>query len=662
MKLTARLALAQLKVNKRRTIWTLAGIIISTAMITAVYSTGIGTGIDFIDRILGETQFRETYYSMIFTLAAILSVFIITISIIVVSNAFRVSASERFSQFGILKSTGATKKQIAETVVFEGVFLTIIGIPLGLIFGIFLQFISVFIINHFIHEIDTLVVEEFDYFLRFIISPVALLLSTVVAFLTVMLSAWFPANKAAKVPAINAIRGIGEVKVKNKKVRFSRLTQKIFKTEGMLATKFLKRSGTNFRATVISISFSVILVIAAGALFIQLNRAAEMTLGVSDANATLNIWSAERTLPIDGVRGITTQLQEMLDENERVTMVSSLSMGMTTIPESMLTDAMRDAMLARWDDMQQVGIPFDSADLYDFHVIMIEVNPDLYSQLVELAGVEYGQNILINHSVMRLFSDGRRIETIPFHFDNQTIELQRWSSESGDFEDAGYIELHGQILRDEIPLEILDSNLEMSLSVIVPGHIESLTDQAMWYFDVDDVDKFMTQAYDKVLADFITENEVGYSFNNIEQMRDEQRTLFALLTTITFSFVGLLIAIALTNVISTISENVRIRAKEFAVLQSVGMTRGGIRRMLSLEALLCSLKALAWGLPIGIVASYLLHHAVGIAAEFAYEIPWIPIGVSIIGVFIITWVTMLYASNQLKDKNIIETIRSGSGM
>ena len=80
MKLPARLALAQLKVNKRRTLWTLIGIVISTAMLTGVYSTGMGTGPDFIDRLLGETQYRETYHTMIFRMAAILSVFIILIS------------------------------------------------------------------------------------------------------------------------------------------------------------------------------------------------------------------------------------------------------------------------------------------------------------------------------------------------------------------------------------------------------------------------------------------------------------------------------------------------------------------------------------------------------------------------------------------------------
>jgi putative ABC transport system permease protein len=108
--------------------------------------------------------------------------------------------------------------------------------------------------------------------------------------------------------------------------------------------------------------------------------------------------------------------------------------------------------------------------------------------------------------------------------------------------------------------------------------------------------------------------------------------------------------------------SIPLRGDLFSVLQSVGMTREGIKRMLRLEATLCSIKALLIGLPVGILASYGLHQAVGLSASFSYELPWFPIGASIAGVFIITWITMHTAANRLKDRNIIETIRSGSGM
>ena len=61
-----------------------------------------------------------------------------------------------------------------------------------------------------------------------------------VSFLTVFLSAWLPARKIANISAINAIRGTGEVQIKNKKVCRGAVVNRIFKFEGVLARKIFE--------------------------------------------------------------------------------------------------------------------------------------------------------------------------------------------------------------------------------------------------------------------------------------------------------------------------------------------------------------------------------------------------------------------------------------
>ena len=64
---------------------------------------------------------------------------IITISIVVIAtivviyNAFQISVVERTRQFGLLRSIGATRKQIRQIVLREATFLAVIGIPIGII-------------------------------------------------------------------------------------------------------------------------------------------------------------------------------------------------------------------------------------------------------------------------------------------------------------------------------------------------------------------------------------------------------------------------------------------------------------------------------------------------------------------------------------------------
>ena len=57
-------------------------------------------------------------------------------SILLIYNAFSISVSERTKQFGLLSSIGATKRQLLRSVLFEALFLSVIGIPLGILAGI----------------------------------------------------------------------------------------------------------------------------------------------------------------------------------------------------------------------------------------------------------------------------------------------------------------------------------------------------------------------------------------------------------------------------------------------------------------------------------------------------------------------------------------------
>ncbi|MCL1948416.1 MAG: ABC transporter permease [Turicibacter sp.] len=665
MKLTARLALTQLKVNRRRTTWTLVGIILSTAIISGVYNLGFGTGQDFIVRLLGESQRIDIFMTTIISLAIILSIFILSISVVVISNAFRVSAGERMAQFGILKSTGATEKQITQTVVYEGLLLTLISIPAGMLLGFAIQKVGIWVINYFMVQIDPNFLEA--YHLRFVLSPLAMVLSVFVSMLTVMFSAWFPAKKAAKVPAINAIKGLGEVTVKNKKVRFSGLKLKWFKTEGLLADKFLTRSGRNFRATVTAITFSVILFVATGALMTQMASAANMWAGTrmaaevfaegwrrSELDESGNHVDVLRSRPftVDEFHQITNHLQNAVAPDETVYGVGVNNDGTGAIlatPE-MVTPEWTEASNDLW---------MNSPDPRRVSIVYLVTDAETYGDLARLANVPEGSNILLNVASYQ-FRNGREVEFIPFNFSGLNLAVEDWDETVNDWVAVldAILEIHGEVVGEDVPMHLRTQFSHGSLAIVVP---ESSLYNWTWFTDAEDFEPFFEEV--KRLLEPLQEEDV-LSFrviDNREQINAMQ-TYVQLISVLTYSFVGLLTLIGLTNVISTISENVRTRSKEFTVLQSVGMTREGIKRMLAMEALFCSIKSLLIGLPVGVLVSYGIHQAMSVSFGFPYELPWLPMGISTIGVFLITWLTMNYASNKLKDGNIIETIRSGSGM
>jgi putative ABC transport system permease protein len=120
--------------------------------------------------------------------------------------------------------------------------------------------------------------------------------------------------------------------------------------------------------------------------------------------------------------------------------------------------------------------------------------------------------------------------------------------------------------------------------------------------------------------------------------------------------------IGLTSIISAIAANVRLRAREFAVLASTGMTQSGIRKMLALESVMSALKALLWGIPLGSAATYLTYLALTGKDSFGFVYAWPVVLEAALGVFLIALITTWYASFKLRGGSVMEVIRSSEGV
>jgi putative ABC transport system permease protein len=553
-------------------------------------------------------------------------VIIAVASVVVVSNAFRVSAGERTRQFGILKSAGATQKQIASIILHEALFLCALGIPAGLLAGVLVQFTGTSIANYFLGFINRYISPPLV--LSFTLSPAAIGVAAAGSLLTVMLSAWLPARRAAKIPAIDAIRRSGEVKLKRRQVRTSPLTGALFGFEGTLAAKSLKRSRRSFRATVTSLTISIVLLLATASLQQDLTRLRDLRL-----------------------RGVNaTALSYYLDEGA---------------PIRPLPLAVADAVTARLEayggGIPVYGLGVDNG--YDGaggayraeaagenrRVALLSPDGPHYAELCERAGVPVGSTLLLNRWYEQ--TDSQVVESRPFGaLRGQTLAIAR--------PDGTVWELTADGLLDEIPGEILDIVQPDRLYLVVPPRDAP---QYLWYALAEDAEDFLAYAETVCgeLADNRPEEPKHMAYLNLQEQNDLDMSIANLISVFLYGFVGMLILIALTNVISTISANTRLRAREFAVLRSVGLDSRGLRRMLNLESLLCSARALLFGLPLGLLGSYLIYRSMvtGVVV-FPFNPPWLALAECVLGVFLVTLVSMRYSASRLRGQSIVETIRA----
>ena len=230
---------------------------------------------------------NSSYIRMLYLIGIIVVAIIIISSVFVIRNSFAISITERTRQYGMLSSIGATKKQIRKNVLFEGFILGIIGIPLGILLGVGVNFILSIVLNNLIGKIEENITFIYS------LPVVAIIFSIILAGVTIYFSCRSSARRAAKVSPIDAIRSNEDIKISGKKVKSPKIIKKLFGVGGDIAYKNLKRNKKKYRTTVISLVVSI-------AIFISITSLVQYGFNISNQaftdykyNLMVSISSAE---------------------------------------------------------------------------------------------------------------------------------------------------------------------------------------------------------------------------------------------------------------------------------------------------------------------------------------------------------------------------------
>ena len=137
--------------------------------------------------------------TIVLPLAAII-VFIIISGYLLIYNIFDISVMQDVRQYGLLRMIGTSTRQIKSIVNRQAVWLTLIGLPIGLIAGFFAG-----------RALLPVVMEIFSYeystaSLQVSASPMLFVIAALFTILTVFISTRKPAKKASKVSPMEAIR------------------------------------------------------------------------------------------------------------------------------------------------------------------------------------------------------------------------------------------------------------------------------------------------------------------------------------------------------------------------------------------------------------------------------------------------------------------------
>lgn len=623
----------------------------------------------------------------LYGLAAVLVLLIMFGSISLIYNSFSISVSERTRQFGILKSVGATKKQLTGAVLHEALALCVVAIPLGLVVGC----LGIGITLHLLQGTFDSIVGISGVKMQLRLSPVGLAVAAAVGLLTALISAWLPARRAVRRPAIDSIRQSADIAIRGRQVRTSRLTYRLFGFAGLLASKNFKRNRKQYRATVLSLFMSLVLFISASSFSSYLRDSVSANTEAAACDLAYYTYADENGQP-------------MQDADELLSLLGSVP-GVT---DAMYADTWYDTLtfdrrLLSEDALAQVSAGEDRL-LLSAHICFVD--EAYFARLLEENGLDpaaYADHdsptaLIYDHTCETIFyADGARYASYDVLRESAlpaTVELVKCKPVEGYMEAGTTYDENGQLLYVYISEEPDDSQAsdtaaedvlyltaqeaEVRTPLKLGARIsaqplcgsETVTilypqwaEQAVMGYVCNARDLYFTAqnasaAYEEMTVRLRESGNPTSQLTNIAARFDSDRAMTTVLDVFSYGFILLISLIAAANVFNTISNNIGLRRREFAMLKSVGMTTGGFQRMMNYECLLYGLKALLWGLPVSFGVTWLIYRAVANAFVVQFYIPWVSVLIGVCSVFAVVFVSMLYAMRKIRQENPIDALRS----
>ncbi|QCT71160.1 ABC transporter permease [Eubacterium maltosivorans] len=600
---------------------------------------------DYVLRFMGlsdDTLFNTLLYSV----GSILVLLIMLGSVFLIYNAFNISLNERTRQFGILASVGATSKQLRNSVLFEGLCIGVVGIPIGLAVGIgSITLVISVIAGNFRNILLT------DVPLTLTISVPALIASAVISMITILISAYIPARKAAKRPVLESIRQTNEVKIDSKAVKTSDFAQRVYGLEGMLALKNFKRNKKRYRSIVLSLTLSVVLFVSANAFGESLKQAAKQSVVDSDYDICFTTQNMDES-----------QLFRLYDKLKAVEGVyessyQAVSTYSCTARASDFSERYREALgLASPDET--VALPMEIQFVEDS--VYLDFIKDL-----GLPAEEYtGQNAKMT-AVAKAKGDSEQSGKRSLYnmFDNTSMDFTVVpGADDGTAQDQG--KTVSLTFVDTIPVDGIPRQSAQVKSatfmIIAPYQLKSNFEPGSdavtgLTFRSDNAAQSVAEMKTVIQSEGITAN---YSLYNANEIFEQNRNIVFVVDVFTYVFVFMISLIATANVFNTISTNIKLRRREFAMLRSVGMSDRDFSKMMNFECAFFGMKTLLFGVPIAVLLSWLIYRGMDAGgAKIGFIFPWASLIISVIGVFFLVFITMLYATRSIKKENIIDALR-----
>lgn len=559
----------------------------------------------------------------------VLAVFISFSGYLLIYNILYISVTKDVQSYGRLKTIGTTKKQIKKIIYKQATKISCIGIPIGLLLG---AVVSFGVVPYFLNMMYS---TNSDVGTKVSFSPLIFIGAAIFTFITAMIASMKPAKIAGGVSPIAALRYTAastKTSIKNcGKMKLSRM-----------AWNNVFRNVKSTTLVFVSLFFGLSLFLVVTGLLHGLSPENYVSQwGVSDFAITYSIHEKEDLIS-----------SEMISEISQLDGIENLRLTYAPYPQVtadvVYDDAVFHEFLMSLDGVS--GIDFsDPAKLETYQqnffggvfgidsAYLEEINKTL-NLPVDTSAFEQGKVVLLSKTVEGLIQPGQEI-TI------QTQNGQHSFVVANGFLDDGF-RVGGGNERGTAP------DLYISQAAL-----QELFPQYRIFRVAFDTDG---QQDENILQELklITASHSNIDIISRYERREEIRDYLVTANVLGTGLSVILLLVGVMNFVNTMAVNVSTRRYELAVLESVGMTKRQIKRMLSMEGFCYWGVSLSLVVTIGTAIFIVLYVIFSKEASYAvFSYPFIPLVLVAGLVLLFCLVVPIWAYKTDTKLSVVERLR-----
>ncbi len=549
---------------------------------------------------------------------------ILFVSVLVIYSVFYLSVIGRTKQFGQLRTLGMTKKQIRKMVRLEGIYLSLIGIPIGILTG--------GTVAYFLKP------EGWDWTRTLVMAAIVIVADVI----TVHISLAKPARLASTISPIDAAKYTGNVNTGKEEKQgvmqkgISRKLQRKLSPLGLARISAGQNRKKTF-LTMLSLGVGGILFMIAATFVVSVSLeeySRQSTFEKGEYAITLSNNAAETSE--HGLSGVQINNPLSSDFVNKILSVDGVKKVYEYRKMEMKWEANGEA---EQDDITGFDRDLFSGIQKKYVKYNSEVKDLNYDNMVKSKQIL----ILSNQTVEEVFGWKFKIgDKVKMTFDNGKQKIDEEYTVAGFITDNDYYSesvINGWFQMPQDLVDEVSGELNLNDTVVVSS------DEAK--------EKAITQSIKALVQE--NPNLILYT---LKEQREQDKSSFSVLYTVILGLSMFIIGFSMLNLLNTLITNIVARKQEFAMLESIGMSHRQLNWMVSAEGLILSAGNAVITLSVGTGAGYAGVKVLReLSAEYMhYRFPyWFYLGyiiVLIIVPLVVTWGTLSCFKRQVLTERL----------